>query len=704
MCLASYPTFLIALLLLGVGSANKKLLNRLTICIDMTKPEKSDASVPKFNVVVSMPAGLTLEKLEKVGLEVVRMDPKKLAVLVNAFRNGPQVMVGKEVTRERVDAVKDDLARMGLEVTVNPVLAIQEIQEGTHYRCPACAKTVELPENRQCPACGVFVDKVTKEFLLRKKIMEQERGKMALIASKQAADRELENTRSMEDAIRRQIRDELEEEFGLKKRGGLFQGRTGLMRATALFLLVGAAFAGGNVFNSMRSPAPTAAPAALAGTAKAGASDKQSFEQMLDAAGNRPGASAGDEGLASASAEPDAADSLVAAASQGRAGGKTLTLEQAIAAANILSGSIGGPTTQSLDAKSGSAAKADGAAPSATVPVFAKASLTSEFAVLLGEVGQTARANEVARVLMANPVLAADPQALAIAQSASLEVEALRITGRQESQTRSQLETLRLNAEKITSASERAVALARCAAILGRNPLLPKQASAAFITLATESAKRVTNAAQRDHTAGQVMLAMAELALSDTSDWARKGMWAKAQASASAADTIARQAASTPMAPQLMAIAAQAQQVLGQAAKSQQLLESALAQLDKEKNVPRRAATLRSVARLSNGIGSDKISAAAERLASAAEQRPQTEKAEALAQVALLHADAGRSDQFAQAAKRATTVAGLTPVESGAISSQVMVGGELAAARVHFRAQSLHELDERLKKVAVLLL
>lgn len=669
----------------------------------MTKPEKSDVSAPKFNVVVSMPAGLTLEKMEKLGLEEVRMDPKKVAGLVHAFQNGPQVMVGKEVTRERVEAVKGDLARMGLEVTVTPVLAIQEHHEDeTHYKCPACSKTVDLPENRQCPACGVFVDKVTKEFLLRKKILEQERGKMALLASKQAADRELENTRSMEDAIRRQIRDELEEEFGLKKKSGLFGGRTGLIRAAALFLLVGAAFGGGNVFNSMRNPAP--APAALPGSAKGGASEPQSFEQMLDAAGNRPGASAGDDGLASPSAEPDASDSLVAAASQGRAGGKTLTVEQAIAAANILSGSIGGPTTQSIDAKAGTGAKTTGAAPSATVPVLAKASLTSEFAVLLGEVGQTARANEVVRVLMVNPTLAADPQAFGIAQSASLEVEALRITGRQDSQTRSQLETLRLNAEKITSAADRAVALARCAVILGSNRLLPNQTSAAFMTLAADSAKLVSNAAQREHTLGQVMLAMAELALSDTSDLARKGMWAKAQASANATDALARQVSSTPMAPQLMAIAAQAQQVLGQAAKSQQLLESALGQLEKDSSITRRAATLRSVARLANGIGSDQVLAAAERLASATEQKPQTEKAEALVQLALLYADAGQSDQFAQAAKRATAVTGLTPVESGAIYSQLIVGGELAAARVLYRAQSLHEMDERLRKVAALLL
>jgi hypothetical protein len=89
---------------------------------------------------------------------------------------------------------------------------------------------------------------------------------------------------------------------------------------------------------------------------------------------------------------------------------------------------------------------------------------------------------------------------------------------------------------------------------------------------------------------------------------------------------------------------------------------------------------LRSVARLANGIGSDQVLAAAERLASATEQKPQTEKAEALVQLALLYADAGQSDQFAQAAKRATAVTGLTPVESGAIYSQLIVGGELAAA------------------------
>ena len=666
----------------------------------MTKPKQSDASVPKFNVVVSMPSGLTLERMEPVGLEELRMDPKKVAGLVNAFRNGPQVMVGKEVTRERVEAVKEDLTRMGLEVTVTPVLAIQEHHEETHYKCPACAKTVDLPESRQCPACGVFVDKVTKEFLLRKKIMEQERGKMAMLASKQAADRDLENTRSMEDAIRRQIRDELEEEYGLKKKSGLFEGRTGLIRGVGLLLLIGAAFAGGNVVNAMRNPTPSAMPGSAAG----GAAQPQSFEQMLDAAANRSGGTSAEDGLAPGPAEPDAADSLVAAASQGRASGKTLTVEQAIAAANILSGSIGGPTTQSIDAKSGTSASPGGSAPSATVPILAKASLTGEFAVLLGEIGQAARANEVIRALTTNRALASDPQALAISQSASLEVDALRVSGRQDGQTRSQLDALRLNAQKIASPSERAIALARCGAILGRNPLLPKDASAAFMTLATESAKLVTNATQRNETVGQVMLAAAELALFDTANFARKGMWAKAQGSANTADAIAGQAGATPAAPKLMAIAAQAQHVMGQTAKSQQILESALAQVEKESSLTRRASTLRGIARSVDGFGRDKVMTVVERMANASEQKPQNERAEALAQLALISADAGQTDQFSQASKRAMSITGLTPAESGAIHSQVIVGGELAAARVHYRAQSLREVDEQLKKVAALLL
>jgi hypothetical protein len=72
-----------------------------------------------------------------------------------------------------------------------------------------------------------------------------------------------------------------------------------------------------------------------------------------------------------------------------------------------------------------------GVVSAASVPVLEKITLTSEFAVTLGVMGQTARANEVVRVLMANPVLASEPKAAAIAGSASLEVQALSISGGQ---------------------------------------------------------------------------------------------------------------------------------------------------------------------------------------------------------------------------------------------------------------------------------
>jgi hypothetical protein len=655
----------------------------------MTDSQKAEAPVPTFNVVVTMPKSQTLEEMERLGIEVVGMDPKKVAGLAQAFRSGPQVMVGKGVTRERVDAVKEDLARMGLQVTVSPVLALQEHLEDTRYKCPACEAMVDLPESRQCPACGVFVDKVTSDFLLRKKIREQERGKVALLVSKRAAGRELDNRRSLEESIRRQIRHELEEKMGLKKAGGPFAGQARWIRGAALFLLIGAAFVGGNAASGLRNSEPPARE----GSTKGVVSEAQSFEQMLDAAADRSGASAVDDGPENASGVPEASDSLVAVASEIRSGGQALSVEQAVAAANVLSGSKGGATTHSLQGKSG-----------ATVPVLAKVALTSEFAVTLGEIGHTARANEVFRVLMGNPALASEPQAAAIAQSASLELQALSIAGGQATQTRSQLDALRLNAEKITPASERSVALARCGLILGRNPLLPKQASAAFMALATDAAKLVTHATQRRETEGQVMLARAELALFDIADLARKGMWAKAQASATVVDAMASQSASTQSAPQLMAIAAQAQHGLGQYERAQQLLELALEEVERESSVLRRAVSLRAVARWTQGFGGAKVMAASQRVANTAEKVSQTEMAGALVQLALIDADAGQSDQFNQTSKRATAMTGLTPVESGAVYAQIIVGAELAAARLHYCAQSWRETDERLKKVAALLL
>jgi hypothetical protein len=113
---------------------------------------------------------------------------------------------------------------------------------------------------------------------------------------------------------------------------------------------------------------------------------------------------------------------------------------------------------------------------------------------------------------------------LGIAQSASLEVEALRITGRQDSQTRSQLETLRLNAEKITSAADRARGLGPLRRHPGEQPLVAQSDQRGFHDFSRRFCKVGEQCPRNANIPlGQVMLAMAELALSDTSDLAPKG-------------------------------------------------------------------------------------------------------------------------------------------------------------------------------------
>ena len=73
----------------------------------MSQPTTStpEHSVPLFNVSVRMRPNTSLESLEQRALHDVGMAPDKVAGLMRALRNGPQVMIGKEVTRARVFAI-----------------------------------------------------------------------------------------------------------------------------------------------------------------------------------------------------------------------------------------------------------------------------------------------------------------------------------------------------------------------------------------------------------------------------------------------------------------------------------------------------------------------------------------------------------------------------------------------------------------------
>ncbi|NJS36034.1 MAG: hypothetical protein HC765_05695 [Brachymonas sp.] len=124
-----------------------------------------------FDIVVQLATGSSLERVKDKALNDLAMEPPKVEALIRALQSGPTARIGSSVPKSRADKARDDFTKVGLKVTLSPVLSIStmtaaESDDKTVY--PACDKRVILPENRQCPACHVFVDKVDEQFCCAK--------------------------------------------------------------------------------------------------------------------------------------------------------------------------------------------------------------------------------------------------------------------------------------------------------------------------------------------------------------------------------------------------------------------------------------------------------------------------------------------------------------------------------------------------------
>ena len=144
--------------------------------------------------------------------------------------------------------------------------------------------------------------------------------------------------------------------------------------------------------------------------------------------------------------------------------------------------------------------------------------------------------------------------------------------------------------------------------------------------------------------------------------------------------------------------------VLGMATKAEVSLTSAVSALEREPGITQRAALLLRIAKRPGFSRDEKLEAAATRLASAADAKASTEKAETLARLAQFYAQSGNTDQYQALARRATEVTGLTALEKGKVGANVLVRGEMAAALGFHRAGAYQESESRIKKVASYLL
>ena len=678
-----------------------------------------ESDIPLFDIWVKLPPNADLDDIEHRGREFAGIREDHLATLLQGLRKSPQAKIGSAVSRERADKAKTQFSKAGLLVEVAPLLTIQTKMVGAfdgRYFCPACQNSVELPDNRQCPSCGIFVDKVDEDFLLKRRLREQERNKIEAQMTRDTKITDKRNRELREASIREQIRKELEEEYGLNKKAGVFSGKKGLVRGAVALAVLGVAFTGGQYFQTQRgqSEANSAANAAVAAKDTAAAH----VDKMLDQVGPKEtGASA-----AAPTGDPDIDDPLIQAAGGKRIGAEGITMEQAVAAAQVLGKSIGNTAGQNAprpgvgggagggvagaDKAGASASSSAGAATDTAAPIAeqTKLVLTAEFAQQLAELGQPLRAHEVLKALKASPKLAAEPGAALAVRRADLAIQAWAMPSQTEGRARSEMERIKASAMALADAGERTQTLARIGVILSRHPQLPPEAARAFLTLAAESLKTMPSSPQRVTVLNDWVVSLGEVLLAEVSARSRAGDWSKARAAGVQLEALIKQATEPSAVARLQAVNYQVQLTLGQPAKANQSLTVATTLASTISSPLARASVLRAITRLSRAPIDDKLQSTIAALSSQLDPRSGLEKAQALAQLSLLFSDAGRRDQSNQFSQSVHATAGLSPQDSAAVKADLLTRGDLSQAKALHQAGLYAESEVVLQRLGRYLL
>lgn len=656
----------------------------------MADAELIESSVPLFDVAVRIPPDKRLEDIERLAGEA-GLPADRIARLLKVLRSSPSAKVGAAVTQERAQAEKAQFSKAGLLVDITPILSIQALQVGTPdglEDCPACDKRVAITPTRQCPSCGVYVDKLSADYKLKRKIMEQERSAIEFGQARSAKNAEKNARDALEASMRAKIRAELEKEFGLDKKSKGSAG--GVLKGAAMVGLVAIAFFGGKGLSSdgFKLPWSKDAPA---GAGAMSANGQQKSPGVAGAAGDGTEVTGG---AGTATGDPDIDDPLIQAAGGKRIGAKGLTLEQAVAASQTLAKAVGNNVAERAMNGAGvgkggpggaatAAGEAGGPADASTisVPKQTKQVLTAEFATLLAELGQIARSKEVLKALAAS-VDQADAEAAPALRGATLKSQAWSVQRMDGAQARAAVEDLKAKTLAIKDPAERTQLQGSVAAILSLHPQLSPEISRSFLALGADSLKAVTDTAQVNAALGNLAVSMAEVFSHEAAARASAGIWAKAHAAAAQAEELITKAPDGFAQSRLYAIDYQIKRQMGQPDKAAQSLEAALGLAGKNSNLQERAVWLRNIAQLADAASQEQLQAMTAALQTQLDSKSGPDKAQALTQLSLLYANGGLFGKSGQFRTLAQSTKGLSPADIAVINTDLIVRSDLATARV----------------------
>ncbi len=686
-----------------------------------------------FDIVVQLGTGTSLETVKDKAINEVGMDPLKVEALARALQSGPTARIGSAVPKSRAEKARDDFTRAGLRVTLSPVLSISKMtaaETDGKTVCPACDARVFLPENRQCPSCNVFVDKVDEQFLLRKKLLEQERRRAEMGADREKKASAKANKEAMERELREQIRKEVEAEMGLGAgKGG---GKSAKLKmAVAVLGIAGVAFFGGRLAaggglmgpgDDSKGVAGKPPPNALSASAQAvagGVTKGQDMDQVLQ---NLPSAGSLDPASAELLDDAGQEEAMLKSARNGGPNAKGLSMDQAVAASMAIAQAAGNNTAQkALSGNSGpvgatgaAGAKAGGAAPSAgagagagaapapfvpaPMPADFKPLLSLEFADQLAQMGQSARARGVVREMQAlpNPT----PALTLAAQVSDVIVSAWGIGSATADKSRKLLENVRSGIAALRDPAAKAKAASAAATAIASQSRSPEQAAQPFLSQAAEAAGQIADAGQKQEAADQLVVATGQVLLAGVNAAARSGNWDRANDLSARLLATAKQGRTAGASARVLAMVYQAKSVTSSDGSAAQSLDAAIAQAAKAGSLMERIIALQGVGEIAGPAAAPALLSVLQSIEPAVSQSTGVARVQAFGALSAAYASLGDEASAGQKRSQIAASSGVPALEQQMEMAKALLRADTALARFQQKSGAYAQAENSIMRAA----
>ncbi|MBS7806237.1 hypothetical protein [Variovorax sp. PCZ-1] len=662
-----------------------------------------------FDIVVQLAPGSSLERVKDKAINELGMEPLKVEALVRALQSGPATRIGSSVPKSRAEKARDDFTRAGLKITLTPVLSISKMKAAESdgkTMCPACDVRVILPENRQCPNCNVFVDKVDEQFILRKKLIEQERRRAEMSQDREKKASEKTKREAMEREMREQIRKEIEEEMGISDRqaGG---AAVKIKMAVAALGLAGVAFIGGKAVGgggfgfggggsedkAASSVASSSSATQVPGSVPKG-SDIDQIMQNLPSSGSLD--VAGAELLDDATQE----EALMKLARNGGPNAKGIPMDQALAKAMNLAQVAGNSSAQRAMAGASGPAGATGTA--AFVPVALPADfkplLSLELADQLSMMGQSVRARGVVREIQAIPNQT--PALSAAVQVSDVTANAWGLSSASADKSRKLLDGVRAGIAGLREPAFKSKAASVAATALAAQSRTPEQTAQPLLAQAAESAGQVADAGLKQAATDQLLVASGHVLLSGVTAAARLGNFERSNDLTLRLQNSVKQTRSPLAGAQLYAMLYQARLVTTADASAVQALDSAIAEANKADSLAGKALALQAAAEIAGAMSVPSVLKSLQALEPTVEQSTGVVRVQGLGALSAAFASVGNEPKAEEMRRLIAASQGVPPLEQQMEMARALFRADLSLARYLHKSGAHSQAEDAIMRAA----